>query len=97
MVDVGRGEAKCRDVVAIAQGWEFLRVFEVAKRRRADALQRQHSHDWLCNELLGIGVKGVGLWGGGIWFGGGDVEVDDDGFLATADDYGFDGFVFFGV
>jgi len=42
-------------------------------------------------------VEGVGLGCGGIWFGGGDVEVDDDGFLAAADDYGFDRFVFLGV
>jgi hypothetical protein len=84
-------------VVAMAQGWEFLRVFEVAKRRRAAALQRQHRQDRVCHELLGIGVEGVGLRGDGMRFGAGDVEIYDDGFLAAADDYGFDGFVFFGV
>ena len=96
MIGAGR-DVMSRDVVAMAQGWEFLLVFEVAKRRRAAALQREHCQDWLCHKLLGFGVEGVGLWGGGIWFGGGDVEVDDDGFLAAADDYGFYGFVFFGV
>jgi hypothetical protein len=42
-------------------------------------------------------VEGIRLWRDGIWFGAGDVEIDDDGFLAAADDYGFDWFVSSGV
>lgn len=42
-------------------------------------------------------MERIRLWRGGIWFRAGDVEIYDDWFLATADDYGFYRFVFFGV
>ena len=42
-------------------------------------------------------MEGIGLQRTGAVFGGGDVEVDDDGFLAAADDYGLDGLIFCGV